>query len=465
MKQQVPLLRLTASSELVVYPEGRIGTLPHTMGRMVHERAAGIPCLALETPDSTASHPRSCHRGESPLALLRRRAPGKAIQGCSTCFLVVLLTGLTLGLSGCKQHDFPTYPANYREYAYITNGGSNTVTVLDVINMRQDRVLAVGSDPTGVTANPVRHEVYVVNAGSGTISVINAETNAVAATIGVHRQPYSIDVDEQGLRGYVANSKSNNVSVIDLRSRREIGVISAGDAPGLARIAPDGNSLVISNRGSGSVSVADPHTFKVRSTFEPCPGATDVAILPDSSKALIACSGGHQVMVLALAHAGGPNASSSDRLLTLLDVGKTPSQIALKPDGGEAFVSNFDSGTISEIATSSNEVGGAYLVGYHPVRGLVSGDNSLLYVSNFSVGMVSVYSIDDGKLLTTIKVGEGPDALALSADGRLLFVVNAQSGDISALLLHAQPAPPSLVTMFPAGRKPSGISVEAFLAP
>ena len=285
------------------------------------------------------------------------------------------------------------------------------------------------------------------------------------ATIGVHRQPYSIDVDAQGRRAYVANSKSNDVSVLDLQARREIAVIGVGAAPSLARIAPDGDSLVVSNRVRGTVSIVDPHMFKVRSTFSGCPGATDIAILPDSSKAFVACSGGHQVMVLALAHPAGPDPVTSDSLLTFLDVGKTPLQIALKPDGGEAFVSNFDSGTISEIATPSNEVGGAYLIGNRPVRGLVSSDNSLLYVSNFSSGMVSVYSIDDGKLLSSVKVGEGPDSLAFTSGGRLLFVVDSQSGDVAALLIHSQPNPPSLVTMFPAGRKPSAIAIAAFRAP
>ncbi len=200
---------------------------------------------------------------------------------------------------------FPTIPANYREYAYISNGGSNTVTVLDVVNMRQDRVIAVGSDPSGLAVNPHRNEVYVVNSGSGTVTVINAETNTVAATIRVQRQPYFIDVDAQGDRAYVANSKSNNVSVLDLARRREIGVIGAGEGPGMARIANDGKTLVITNRASGSVSIADVHSFKVRSSFDHCPGATDAIILPDSSKAFVTCSAGHQIMVIGLAHAGG----------------------------------------------------------------------------------------------------------------------------------------------------------------
>jgi len=197
----------------------------------------------------------------------------------------------------------------------------------------------------------------------------------------------------------------------------------------------------------------------VRSSFDHCPGATDVMILPDSSKAFVACSGGHQIMVIGLAHA---TPAPADVLLTFLDVGKTPIHMALKPDGGEAFVSNYDSDIISELTTSSNEVGGAYLVGAHPVRGLVSADNSLLYVSDFSAGRVVIYSIDDGKLVPPgVRVGEGPDALAFSASGRMLLVANAQSGDIAAVRLDANTA--SLLTLFPAGRAPNDIVVKAFL--
>jgi YVTN family beta-propeller protein len=71
-----------------------------------------------------------------------------------------------LALAGCRTQDFPTYPANYREYAYVTNGGSGTVTVLDVVNVRVDRELQVGQNPVAVAASPTRNEVYVVNQGA-----------------------------------------------------------------------------------------------------------------------------------------------------------------------------------------------------------------------------------------------------------------------------------------------------------
>src|SRR5580692_5501801 len=63
-----------------------------------------------------------------------------AVLLCAAFFALLTLTS-------CRSHDFPQYPPNYREYAYITNGGSDTVTVLDVVNVRVDRELAVGKHP------------------------------------------------------------------------------------------------------------------------------------------------------------------------------------------------------------------------------------------------------------------------------------------------------------------------------
>jgi YVTN family beta-propeller protein len=376
---------------------------------------------------------------------------------------------LPLAFTGCTRNHFPQYPSNYREYAYVTNSGSNTVTVLDLINLRQDRVLAVGSDPSGIAINPKKNEVYAVNTGSGTISVIDAETNRVVATIPVHRKPYFISVNTAGTRAYVANSASNNVSVIDLDKRREIHTIGVGEGPGLAKISPDGNTLVVTNRISGSVSIVDAKSYRVRSVFTGCPQATDAVILPNSSKAFIACSGGHQVMALGLADPKSLiEQEHSDRLLAFLDVGQTPIHLALKPDGGEIFVCNFDSDSISEIDTNTNEVGGAYLVGAHPAYAIASADNSLLWISNFNADTVGIYSIDDGTLIKpSIHVGGGPDALAFSSDGFLLLAVDAQSGDVSAIRTQSYTSSGSirigsLFTMLPAGNNPSDIAIKSF---
>lgn len=369
-------------------------------------------------------------------------------------------------------------PANYREFAYVTNGGGNTVSVLDLVNLRQDRVLRVGKHPGGAAENPERNEVYVVNSDDGTVSVIDTETNTVAVTIGVHSKPYSISVDANGRMAYVANSGANTVSVIDLDKRREIATAGTGEEPGLARISPDMRSLVVTNRKSGSVSIYDvapapakdqttytaPH---LRATYDKCAGATDAAILPDSSKVFVACSDAHQVMAIQLASAPDSwtrkqdPSSAQDHLLTRLDVGQSPVHLNMKPDGGEIFVSNFNSNSITELSTWTNEVGTTTPIGPKPVHGVVTKDNGTLWVSTFGGYAVSIYSIDDGKLQGAVRTGRSPDALALSADEHLLLVADAVSGDV-AVIRTAGREGPGLYTMLPAGERPNSIAIKAF---
>ncbi len=403
------------------------------------------------------------------MSLLRK---GLFVVISARCVWALLLTLALLPVSACRRPGFPEHPPDYREFAYVANGGSNTVTVLDLVHLRQERVIAVGANPTGLARSPTRNEVYAVNTGSNSVSVIDVETNQLKATIPVRRKPSFIDVDRAGARAYVADSGSNAVSVIDLAARRVVATAAAGEGPGEARISADDRTLVVSNRLSNSVSVIDAHSLQLRAAFAGCPQATAIVILPDASKAFIACSGGHQVMVLGLA--GGdmgskafPGPARPDRLLAMLDVGKSPVHLALKPDGGELFVSNFDSDTISEIVTGTAEVGGAYLVGAHPAGGIVNADNSLLWIANFNADTIGVYSIDDGKLINTVHVGGGPDALAFSEEGHLLLATNARSGDVSVVrTLTREPSGTqvfgTLFTLLPAGRQPNAIVVKAF---
>jgi YVTN family beta-propeller protein len=373
-------------------------------------------------------------------------------------------------LAGCHKQDFPQYPANYREYVYVTNGLGGTLTILDAVNLRLDREIRVGQNPLAVAANPEKNEVYVLNAGmaggQGSVSVVNAENNSVVATIPVLRAPVSIEVDPDGKHAWVANSGSNAISVVDLESRREVARIGTGKEPVGARLSPDRKTLVVPNRGDGSASIFDASTGQLRAVFEGCPGADDVVILPDSSKAFVACSTGHQVMSIALARAAtsgtqaGTQAGSTqpDKLVAFMDVGRAPVQLALKPDGGELFVSNSASNTISEVVTSTDDVGGAYLMGDDPIRGLVSRDNTMLYEANFQSQYVTIYSIDDGKRLNSVHVGDGPSAMAFSAAGNLLYVVDNRSSDVAVI----RTATRALFTLLPTGRGPNAIAVKSF---
>lgn len=389
-------------------------------------------------------------------------------------------------LLGCGHDRFPSYPANYREFAYVTNGTAGTVTVLDLVYLRQDRVLQVGRQPTGLAVNPVRNEVYAVNSGSDSVSVIDTANGRVAATIGVHHTPYFIEVAPDGKRAYVPNSGSNTVSVLDLDKRREIAVAATGEGPGLARVSPDNRILIITNRIAGSVSLYTinediKHPLQFREAFDGCPGATDAVVEPDDlshpesgAKVFIACSGGHQVMDLWLGAAPGSwratqdPTSQHDAKLAVLDVGKTPTHLALKANNAQVFCTNFDADSVSEISTWTNEVSQTFPIGSKPSRAVLSADSSLappdtLWVTDFGADSVSQYSVDDGRVAASIHTGSHPDAIAFSADQHLLLVADAGSSDVAVIRTQSKDGP-SLVTLLPAGMNPNDIVVKTFHA-
>lgn len=378
---------------------------------------------------------------------LTRNRGGAIISAFILCALL---------LAGCNSRE--TYPANYHEYAYVTNTGSNTVSVIDVLAFKKLKDISVGAQPTGLAVNPNKNEVYVVNAASNAVSVIDAARNELVATIPVGKTPYFIDVTADGKRGLVANSGDDTVSIVDLGARKVTATIHVGKAPGIIRSAARAPVAVVSERNSNSISVLDLNTDKVRTASLPlCTQPTDLVIMPDGSKVFIACSGSNQIAVVGL----GPR---YDKLLTLLTVGKTPAQLALKPDTGEVFAANFDAETISEVLTGSNEVGGTYYIGAHPAAALVSDDNSFLYVANFGSDNVAIYSIDNGKVTATVSVGSRPDALALSSNQNFLLVANSGSGDVAVVRTRViQGIAPTLFTFIPVGAQPGAIAIKSFI--
>ena len=99
--------------------------------------------------------------------------------------LFFTLSVFLLGFTGCKETPEPV--PNFREYAYISNGASNNVTVVDLRGLRVQAIVPVGKSPTGLATNPKKNEIYVANTESNNISVIDAESNKVVATIGTSR--------------------------------------------------------------------------------------------------------------------------------------------------------------------------------------------------------------------------------------------------------------------------------------
>jgi len=79
--------------------------------------------------------------------------------------------------------------------------------------------VTVGSAPDSVAVTPNGTYAYVTNEGGNSVSVISTASNTVTTTITVGARPYGVAVTPNGAYVYVTNYGGNSVSVISTASK------------------------------------------------------------------------------------------------------------------------------------------------------------------------------------------------------------------------------------------------------
>ncbi len=111
---------------------------------------------------------------------------------------------------------------SFNGFVYVTNSGSDSVSVINGITDKVIANVSVGSAPIGAGFGPSgavfdssNGFVYVTNSGSDSVSVINGTTNKVIANISVGSNPHGAVFDSSNGFVYVTNFYSGTVSIID----------------------------------------------------------------------------------------------------------------------------------------------------------------------------------------------------------------------------------------------------------
>ena len=136
---------------------------------------------------------------------------------------------------------------------YVTNSGSNTISVIDGKTNKVVATIPVGASPHDIIGSMLG-KLYVTNSGSNTISVIDGKTNKVVATIPVSNFPRGIAVADNGLI-YTTNSGSDNVSVIDGKTNKVVATIPSGYLPNGVASDETYSKIYVTNSGSNNISV------------------------------------------------------------------------------------------------------------------------------------------------------------------------------------------------------------------
>ena len=108
-------------------------------------------------------------------------------------------------------------------YAYVTSADTSLVSVIStatntvtatISTYFGPNIFGAESAPYGVAITPNGAYAYITNAGSSSVSVISTATNTITANITDRGEPYDVAITPNGTYAYVTNEGSDTVSVI-----------------------------------------------------------------------------------------------------------------------------------------------------------------------------------------------------------------------------------------------------------
>nr|WP_083700633.1 beta-propeller fold lactonase family protein [Halomonas sp. 1513] len=168
-------------------------------------------------------------------------------------------------------------------FAFVTNAGDDSVSVVDLEARESVATIATGEYPHGLRLSPDGQELYVANVLDGSVSVIDAAARQEVARLPVGQTPVQVGFTPDGARVFVSLRDENRVAVIDTASREVIERIEVGRLPIQVHATADGRFMLVANEGSEAepdnrVSVIALDSLTVVATHEVGAGAHGISV-------------------------------------------------------------------------------------------------------------------------------------------------------------------------------------------
>ncbi|MGB7796665.1 MAG: Hsp70 family protein [Pseudonocardiaceae bacterium] len=291
--------------------------------------------------------------------------------------------------------------------------------------------IRVGNSPSFVAVSPNSQYAYITNGNTQAITVVDTARNQVTATIPVATGPpqfLTFAPDGRTLYVTVSNDQGtiHAIDVLDTGSNTVIATIPQPGMPLRVAVAPDGKRLFVANHELPFVSVIDTATNTVIGQVHVAPNPHWVTFSPDGSRAYTANHESNLISVI--------DTATLDVLATI-PVGKSPHSIAVNPRLPLVANVNFDAHSVSEIDTTTNEIVATIPVGENPQDVAWAPDGRFAYVVNDGSNTASVIDTTTNQVTETIPTGAGPTSIAVRPDGRLAYISNLNSGTVTVLKL------------------------------
>jgi YVTN family beta-propeller protein len=178
---------------------------------------------------------------------------------------------------------------------FTTNGGENTVSIVDLKTLATLSKVGTGANPDAVAYDAAKKEIYTFNGaqkGGFSATVIDAAKGTVVATVDLGAKPESGQVDSAIGRVFVNLEDKNMVAVIDTATHKKIAEwpITPADGPTGMAIDTAAKRLFV---GGDKLALVDYTSGKVVTSVAICEG-TDATWYDGVNKLVFnSCGDGH----------------------------------------------------------------------------------------------------------------------------------------------------------------------------
>lgn len=291
--------------------------------------------------------------------------------------------------------------------------------------------------------------LYVTNEGSDTVSVIDRSTDRVVDLVEVGRAPKGLTLIPRRGRVFVVNSGSDSLSVIDVTGARAVHTtnLELRSSPSDAVVTPDGQTLYVSNTALNSVSAIDASSFQIIATIPVGLRPTTLALAPSASRLLVADTGTSTVTVID---------TGRHAVVATIPVDFQPSGLAFDATGSELLVSHLGSPRLAIVTLGTLRV--VRTVNTGPAVAVfsdVDGASGRVFVARVRESRLALFDLNANTDVDAIAVGDDPRAFALDPDREKLYIVNQGSDTVSVVDKQSR----RLRTTLAVGKRPYAIAI------
>jgi len=341
----------------------------------------------------------------------------------------ICLAAIASVIVSCKknEHDDMNHDSTVTEKninypaAYIVNGGSNTISVIDLATETVKETIELN----GAT---FPHHIYLSP---------DKATMAVAIT--------STDLSG-GHGGHTGGTGGYKVLIIDAVKGTIHHEIALTKLPHNAVYSPDGKELWVSQADmQSSVNVYNTTDYSLIKSIAVGGGLSETTFSTDGSKVFAANTMDSSVSVI------NPATKMVDKTIA---VGGDP--VGAWPGmNGYMYVDNEHDQTISEIKVSNLTVTATINLGFKPGYVAFYHHTDELWVSDATNGKVVYYKMQGGSWTKIGEITTGADAhaIAFNTDGSKAYVTNQSAGTVSVI----NPTTHQVTKTITVGTKPNGV--------